>query len=139
MKTCNQCKEDKEDSQFHKRGSNLQPICKVCRGELDKLRRKDPLNVKRQMDLSKIRRIEVKTKIHEYLSNHPCVKCGENGVPCLQFHHLDPSKKSFNVADCKDRSWRLVQLEIAKCEVLCANCHAKETALSNNWYSFIKR
>ena len=54
-----------------------------------------------------------------------CIKCGYNKYPeVLEFHHIDPSKKDFNVSSkghC--RSWERVSEEIKKCILLCANCH----------------
>jgi len=54
-----------------------------------------------------------------------CIKCGYNKYPeVLEFHHMDPSKKDFNVSSkghC--RSWERVSEEIKKCILLCANCH----------------
>jgi len=31
MKTCNKCKTEKEESEYHKRGKGLRGDCKVCR------------------------------------------------------------------------------------------------------------
>jgi hypothetical protein len=36
MKTCNKCKEEKENSEFHKRGKGLRSDCKVCRSKEQK-------------------------------------------------------------------------------------------------------
>jgi hypothetical protein len=59
-----------------------------------------------------------------------CNRCGENHPACLQFHHSDPTTKELSIGDAIRRAWnrdRIVR-EIAKCEVLCANCHAKHHA-----------
>ena len=46
---------------------------------------------------------------------------------CLQFHHRDRAEKSFSVANMalKATSKKRLLDEIAKCDVLCVNCHAK--------------
>lgn len=56
-----------------------------------------------------------------------CNRCDENHIACLEFHHTDPSTKEANIGS-KVRSWSTKKLleEIAKCEILCANCHRKE-------------
>lgn len=64
-----------------------------------------------------------------------CVLCGYDEFPgALQFHHLDPSRKSFGLAmRGLTRSIEALREEASKCVLLCANCHAKvewgETAL----------
>ena len=57
-----------------------------------------------------------------------CVKCGETHLATLQFHHINPEQKEFILAEAVHRGFskERIQKEIAKCEVLCANCHAKE-------------
>jgi hypothetical protein len=54
-----------------------------------------------------------------------CVVCGYNRcVRALEFHHVDPSKKSFGLSErglC--HSWDRIQEELDKCILLCANCH----------------
>jgi len=36
MRTCNKCEEEKENSEFHKRGKGLRSDCKVCRAKEQK-------------------------------------------------------------------------------------------------------
>ena len=59
-----------------------------------------------------------------------CTRCPEAHPACLQFHHTDPSKKEVSVAEAVRRAWsrERIMAELAKCEVLCANCHAKHHA-----------
>lgn len=62
-----------------------------------------------------------------YKQTLSCENCGENHPACLEFHHLDPSQKKFSVSTRRDRpSLEKLKEEIAKCRVLCANCHRKE-------------
>jgi excisionase family DNA binding protein len=48
-----------------------------------------------------------------------CADCG--AADDLQFHHLDPATKLFNVADAPTVAG--AQSEAAKCVVLCRRCH----------------
>ena len=56
-----------------------------------------------------------------------CVRCGQDDPDLLDYHHRDPSTKCFKIADAirlvKNRN--KVLAEIAKCDLLCANCHRK--------------
>ena len=62
-----------------------------------------------------------------YFETHPCVDCGEPDPIVLQFDHL--SDKRFDIGhDLPDRRWADVLAEIAKCEVVCANCHVRRTS-----------
>jgi len=64
----------------------------------------------------------------------PCVKCGNGDARVLEFHHLEPEKKKFNIAWGWYRA-SLVELieELVKCVVLCANCHKIEEWENGVW------
>lgn len=55
-----------------------------------------------------------------------CAACGESESCCLEFHHLDPSKKDGHISHMV-RHWGKARMlaEIAKCVIVCSNCHAK--------------
>jgi hypothetical protein len=59
-----------------------------------------------------------------------CQICGyDRCVAALHFHHLDPTKKSFNLSlRGVTRSIAKVRAEAEKCVLLCANCHAEVEA-----------
>lgn len=54
-----------------------------------------------------------------------CMICGYNKCQrALSFHHIDPSKKDFDLStNGLTRSWRRIEDEIKKCVLVCANCH----------------
>lgn len=54
-----------------------------------------------------------------------CIICGYKKYPeVLEFHHKDPTKKSFGLSmRGLTRSWEKTKEEIEKCDLLCANCH----------------
>lgn len=55
-----------------------------------------------------------------------CRLCGyEECQAALQFHHLDPTTKSFELSlRGSTKSMATLRAEAAKCVLLCANCHA---------------
>lgn len=63
-------------------------------------------------------------KLKETMS---CMRCAENHPACLVFHHRDSGKKDCDVANAITHGWGKERIlkEIAKCDVLCANCHRK--------------
>jgi hypothetical protein len=77
-----------------------------------------------------------RAKAVEYLENHPCVDCGETNPVVLDFDHVK-GQKSFNIGRAisgSHRSWQKIMDEISKCEIRCANCHRKKTAIQFGWY-----
>jgi len=67
------------------------------------------------------------TFLMAYFHDHPCVDCGETDPIVLEFDHLR-DKKFGIAAGIRSRNWNDVLDEIAKCEVVCANCHRRRTA-----------
>jgi hypothetical protein len=66
--------------------------------------------------------------LYELKKNLKCSKCPENHPACLDFHHRDPADKSANISQMvrgKGCSQESILEEIAKCDVLCSNCHRK--------------
>jgi len=61
--------------------------------------------------------------------NKPCTDCGVRyPYYVMEFDHLDSETKEFNVsAGITRASYERLIAEIAKCEVVCANCHAERT------------
>jgi len=57
-----------------------------------------------------------------------CEICGyKKNYSALQFHHLDPNEKDYNLDSRKlsNSTWQWCLQEVAKCQLLCANCHAE--------------
>jgi len=58
-----------------------------------------------------------------------CALCGYNEHPeALDFDHLNPSEKRLGIGSAKTNNLQKLLAEIAKCRVLCSNCHRIETA-----------
>lgn len=56
-----------------------------------------------------------------------CERCGYcKSVWALDFHHIDPVTKNFNLGSAFSRSWEVIKAELDKCILLCANCHREE-------------
>ncbi len=53
-----------------------------------------------------------------------CATCGFDDKRALDFHHRDKNNKLFKISDQRGRlSESILEEEIKKCVVLCANCH----------------
>lgn len=59
----------------------------------------------------------------KYLSDKSCVRCGSTDN--LQIDHINPEDKvTHNIWSW---SWARIMIELAKCQVLCEDCHLKKT------------
>ena len=83
--------------------------CKKCRSE----------------SVAKWRRKVKATLVQE--AGGRCVLCGyDRHVGALHLHHRDPAKKAFSVTqNGGTRALARAREEVAKCVLLCANCHAE--------------
>jgi hypothetical protein len=131
LKLCVTCHEAKAVSAFNKRTAapdGLQSRCRDCsRVWYVKNRVQHMANVKRH---NEERRRVVKMELTRYLESHPCVDCRETDIRCLEFDHVDPAQKAYNVSSMlrSQRPWKEILKEIEKCDVRCANCHRRRTA-----------
>ena len=55
-----------------------------------------------------------------------CVRCGT--TERLEFDHIEPSTKEKPVTQIFNRSFDKLDIELAKCQLLCENCHTIKTA-----------
>jgi transcription elongation factor Elf1 len=132
-KKCIKCEGTKFVHEFSwkdKKNNKRQARCKMCY----RSHRNEWYQEHKESELKTIKartkryRKEVKQWIENYKKSHPCAHCGEARPPVLQFHHLNPKEKDINIAMAARHGWSMVRLEkeIAKCVVLCANCHMIE-------------
>lgn len=62
------------------------------------------------------------------ISGGECKICGyDKNYAALTFHHLNPENKKFGIdlRSCSNRTWKSLQSEVAKCELLCIRCHVE--------------
>lgn len=88
-------------------------------------------NLEAYRESERIRQKNGRAKLRAYIievKKAGCSRCGEKHPACLQFHHTDPSNKvdRVNRLLAQTKSLAKVVAEVEKCELVCANCHAKE-------------
>jgi len=107
---------------FGKHGTRgLDTYCKDCRHE--RTRQYYYNNKEKMKSQSRTWKKIQRQKINEYKDNCSCNKCGESRNWLLDFHHINPNKKSFQISQGETKGWKKVKKEIEKCVVLCSNCH----------------
>jgi hypothetical protein len=139
MKACTVCGEVKALDEFNNRKRSTDgkaSACKLCRRRYDNSRYADSDSRKDQIRRSNARRALENSKfVRNYLTNNPCVDCGEPDPELLEFDHVT-GKKIAGVGRLVHQAMSLekIKQEIAKCEVRCLHCHRKRTIASLGWY-----
>lgn len=119
-KICNKCGVEKDYELFAKNGNSVRSYCKEC-------------------EAARARENYQKTQKYIRSLKTKCSKCGYDRNPAaLEFHHPNDNKDS-EVAKLASKSWSIplkekIDIEISKCELLCANCHREEHHKDLNRY-----
>lgn len=138
MKFCSSCKQNKSLDRFNKnrhRKDGLQSTCRDCNRRSSKDYYASNKAHHRQVIKNRNQKLrkENRQRLCDYLRSHPCVDCEESDIVVLDFDHL--RDKSFNISTMIDgHSWDKILAEIAKCDVVCANCHRRRTGQRTNCY-----
>ena len=134
MKTCTKCKQDYEESLFYHDRSNKDGLtywCKACCNKANKRTyyKYTPARAKTIAKWIAKHHAEMRVFLWDYKLTHPCVDCGESDPRVLQFDHVRGEKVDDVCYLAFAMKWSIDRLlsEIAKCDVRCANCHAKRT------------
>ncbi len=78
--------------------------------------------------------------LNEYKMEHGCAVYGYRGHPeALDFDHLPGMDKKAHISKMFRAAWADVVKEIAKCQILCGNCHRIATAERRRVVREIKR
>lgn len=142
LKNCSICKILKEEDLFYKNRSmpdNLQSYCIECSKERSKVRYKEfsPEQKKLMRDKQYVQIQLNRQFVWDYLKNHPCIDCKESDPVVLEFDHLRDKIKPISNLVSNGVSLKCIREEIDKCEVRCANCHRRKTAIQFGWYKNI--
>jgi hypothetical protein len=128
MKNCRVCKQDKELDQFSVNKNKkdlLNYECKECQKEYFKEYYKN--NKTKCIERAKKIKYNQLIIISQLKVEKGCYKCGYNKhSAALHFHHINKNDKKFEISSNIHLPLNLIQEEIEKCKVICANCHAEE-------------
>ena len=114
---CNECKEDSRNT----------PEWRAYYAAY-RQRFKDKINAQKRLSETAAR--DLRRRLIDKAKGGPCVDCGMR-YPAfvMDLDHRDPSTKKFALAKASRSHTRLedIRAEIAKCDVVCANCHRYRT------------
>lgn len=135
---CTICSKDKSEDNFafrNKAKSTRRKQCKTCVSDMDKRRYSES---EERRDSVARQRKNNQAKSQAYVRSRlasGCVDCGMEDIRVLEFDHLDDFEKIDGVATMarKATSIKTLEIEIAKCEVRCRNCHAIKTYERGGW------
>ena len=142
-KRCTACKRRRKIRFFNKKTASkdgLQSECQACnRTQAKEYYQDNKVVIKAAATQSHRRRLKVaREKICEYLTGHPCIDCGEPDIVVLDFDHVSGKKRmAVSTLIHHGVAWNIVELEIAKCVVRCANCHRRKTAKYGNHFRHV--
>ncbi len=103
-------------------------MCRDCKRAYDNAhyrdRRDKEQKLRRQVEWMR----ENRQRLGEFLADKSCEDCGNNNKVVLDFDHREGEEKKGNIADLVNRwCWDRLEGEIAKCDIVCANCHRIRT------------
>ncbi len=129
---CSRCGETKPVEEFawrRRAKGQRDSFCRPCRAAY----KQEHYAANRQRYIDQAALIKQRLRIERtkfligYFREHPCVECGESNPVVLDFDHLGDKRFEIGANLCT-YGWQTVLDEIAKCEVVCANCHRVRTA-----------
>jgi hypothetical protein len=124
-KTCPRCGETKPVTEYRNQKNKpdgLNRVCKLCCKHYEQTAYNR--NPKRYIDRGYKRFKNEQVFVNEYKQNKSCIRCGENRYWVIDFHHIDPSTKSYDISNMSGKfSKENILKEITKCVTLCRNCH----------------
>jgi hypothetical protein len=123
------CQRGHEFTEWNTRRQSLDRVGRLCLAchrirntkNMARYRSEDPTHQAR------VRRARLaRRKAYVVSQKVACILCGEADAVCLDFHHRDSDGKHMTISQAmRGPSFERLKLEIAKCDVLCANCHRR--------------
>lgn len=115
--------------------ATLQQWCKRCHNEYKRsvYVAEKSRHVALVVRHAKSRASRNRTSLARYLAKRGCVDCGVQDQPVLEFDHRHDKRANISTLIAAGRAWTTIVEELAKCEVRCANCHRRRTAIEQGY------
>jgi len=134
MKNCPNCNKNLPLNNFYKKANSstgYQSWCKKCSTQN---RIKHYIENKSHEDFKNKERKNQRREWLATLKQQPCTDCGQKfHFSAMHWDHLPEYEKKFSISSARDKSKKEILKEIAKCELVCANCHAYRTWLRGQY------
>lgn len=133
-KICNVCKNEFDHTQFYKlkrklvggySSTHLDPLCKKCRNKRSYSKHPEKSKAKATEKCEELRQFIMGMK------DKPCSDCGNKYPPeVMDFDHRPGEEKLGNISSLQHFKMKkeILEKEIAKCDLVCANCHRMRTS-----------
>jgi len=126
-KVCGSCKQEKPLADFNRKGAAYQNKCRPCQKEwYQRYYQESPKEKDRLTKRTAAIQQENRKSLKELKESKPCMDCG-NYFPYYVMDFDHQRDKRFQIANMLSFSWSLIEKEIEKCELVCANCHRIRT------------
>jgi hypothetical protein len=134
-KRCCRCETTKPLLDYTRKASSkdgFHPWCKQCTARIRKTYKKKKYSIagtaqlKRQTEKRAKQSSYLLTWVNDLKISRGCAICNERTLCVLQFHHLH--EKKHQIANATRYGAKGLEKELAKCVLLCANCHCKAHA-----------
>ena len=140
-KVCSKCGKELPvtDEYFYESGGRYRSPCKECKRKKQKeyyethkdqicerTKKYDKVHKEKTRQYNRVLYTRRQLKRSEFLAKwkKPCQKCGEQRLYLIQFHHIDPATKEFDIGTgVKYKKTEICEEEVKKCVCLCSNCH----------------
>lgn len=91
-----------------------------------------PTEAQRVLARKRLKKVKIKQRdyVRSVKNDQPCTDCGQKyPFYIMQFDHREPDKKEFTIGRIAQLtpSMERLKAEIAKCDLVCANCHASRS------------
>jgi transposase-like protein len=131
LRRCSRCGHDLPLELFNRLGEGHQWYCRSCFAAY--FRARGDLHRQQSKAAKRSRHRALKAHVLDYLRSHSCFDCGQTDPVVLEFDHTGEKLAAVAALVAQAASFKAVDAEIARCEVVCANCHKRRTAKRARW------
>jgi len=128
QKVCSKCRVVKRITEFNFRNTAKDirhSYCRDCGKEFTQSHYK---RNKQQYFEKNLRSFRKRREFAREIKNRPCADCGvKYPYYVMDFDHREDEKKEYELNSIEKMSINVLKREIAKCDVVCSNCHRERT------------
>jgi hypothetical protein len=131
VRRCGRCGNDLPLECFNRLRDGVQWWCRPCFAAY--FRARGDMHRRQSRAAKRARQGRLRAHVLEYLREHPCVECSEADPIVLEFDHVAEKTADISALLTATATIATVDAEMARCEVVCANCHRRRTARRAGW------